>query len=136
MSDDRRDYAILISLAMREEAEVVASALRADGVDAFVGDANHASMNWTYALALGGLQIFVPRQKLAEAKSLLQERIRENADRDSEERIGRRDRWKIWLFGVWVYGPLLAAWFQYFVIPEKNWIPIPDLARMIRDPIH
>ena len=55
MSEDKRDYAVLISLAMREEAEVAAAALRADGIDAFVGNAHHANVDWLYTLALGGL---------------------------------------------------------------------------------
>jgi hypothetical protein len=71
---EERSYAVLVTLTMREEAEVAAAALRADGIDAFVPDRSHAGMTWFYVLALGAWQIFVPRQKLAEAKSLLQER--------------------------------------------------------------
>jgi hypothetical protein len=102
------DYAILVSLATREEAEVAAAALRADGVDAFVGDTNHLGMNWFYTLALGGLQILVPRDRLEEARELLRERILENAEAYYEERIGRRDRWKVWLIAIYAIGPTVT----------------------------
>ncbi|HEV7690230.1 MAG TPA: hypothetical protein VGO52_05385, partial [Hyphomonadaceae bacterium] len=78
--DERLDYAVLISLMTREEAEVMACTLRADGIDAFVGDTNHAGMNWFYLIALGGLQVMVPRVRLAEAKEALRERWRQHAD--------------------------------------------------------
>lgn len=92
-----RDYAILASLSMREEAEVVASALRADGIDAFVGNAHHANVDWGYTLALGGLQVLVPRQKLDEARDAIRERVREAAMADDGEPVRRRDRYKVWL---------------------------------------
>jgi hypothetical protein len=47
MSDERRDYAILVRLYMREEAEVMASALRAEGIDAFIGNSTGVtSLRW------------------------------------------------------------------------------------------
>ncbi len=45
LSDERLDYAILISLAMREDAEVMACALGAEGIDAFVGNRHHANVD-------------------------------------------------------------------------------------------
>ena len=54
MEDEWRGYAVLVSLATREEAEVMASALRADGIDAFASLNNHQGMTWLYTLALGG----------------------------------------------------------------------------------
>jgi len=96
VSDERRDYAILISLGMREEAEVMASALRAEGIDAFVAPLHHATYNWHLTIALGGLQVFVPRQKLQEAKDVIRARIQEAADNPEGESVGRRDRWKVW----------------------------------------
>lgn len=96
MADEQLDYAILISLAMREEAEVMASALRAEGIDAFVGNANHANVDWGWTLALGGMQVFVPRKKVAEAKQVIRERIGEAAANPEGEAVRRRDHWKVW----------------------------------------
>lgn len=119
MSDAQLDYAILISLSTREEAEVMASALRADGVDAFVGNAQHVQANWFYALALGGLQVMVPRSRIAEARALMRERLRDNADAYPEEQVGRRDRWKLWLVVMVVYS---LNWFLMFVY-SMEWPP-------------
>lgn len=119
MSTERRDYAILISLSMREEAEVLASALRADGVDAFVGDTNHQGMVWFYTLALGGLQVFVPRNRIEDAKVLIRARLIENADNHPEERVERRDRWKLWLTAGLLYG--VNAYWMYF--DSMYWAP-------------
>ena len=58
MADERLDYAVLISLLMREEAEVMASALRAEGIDAFLGNLHQASWNWGYVIAFGMVQAF------------------------------------------------------------------------------
>jgi hypothetical protein len=98
VGEERLDYAVLIALAGREEAEVVASALRADGIDAFIGNSNHAYVEWLLVPAFNGLQIMVPRQKLAEAKNLLRERIKDfAADDDGAEPAIRRDRWRSWI---------------------------------------
>ena len=131
MSDERRDYAVLISLATREEAEVAAAALRADGVDAFIGNAHHAAMQWFHILALNGLQILVPRMKLEEAKALLQERLRENAAAEQEDVVRRTDRWKIWLIALWIYGPFAIA-LAYYLLPVPNDRYIPDLTWRLR----
>ncbi len=98
MSEERLDYAILISLAMREEAEVMASALRAEGIDAFVGNADHANVDWGWTLALGGMQVFVPRAKIQEAKDAIRGRITEAAEHPDPEAepTRRRDHWKVW----------------------------------------
>jgi len=119
MSKERLDYAVLISLMMREEAEIVSGALRADGIDAFIGNSNHANAEWLLVPALNGLQILVPRQKLAEAKNLLRERIRENVapDDEGDERVWRRDHWKMWLslsvlFAPWLVYSGLVQWVE------------------------
>jgi hypothetical protein len=104
MGEDEEGYELLVVLATREEAEVVASALRADGVDAFVEPTTHAGFGWFYALALGGEKVFVERGRREESRELLRERLRENADAHPEERVGRRDHWKIWLVVVMTYG--------------------------------
>lgn len=111
MADERLDYAILISLAMREEAEVMASALRAEGVDAFVGNANHANVDWGWTLALGGMQVYVPQQKLVEAKQVIRERISEAAANPEGEAVRRRDHWKIWALIAASYG---LGWFGVY----------------------
>lgn len=114
MHAEGRDYAILISILTREEAEVMASSLRADGIDAFVGNTSHLGMNWHYTLALGGLQIFVPRNRLEDARAAVRHRLAEFADADLEDRVSRRDRWKVWLIAAWYLGPTivgLTIWF-------------------------
>lgn len=114
MAEERRDYAVLVSLMMREEAEVMAGALRADGIDAFIGNTNHAGINWFYLIALGGWQVMVPRMRLADAKEAVRERLREHADDYPEDRVERRDRWKMWAtiavyFGLWAV-PFFDRW--------------------------
>ena len=101
---DEQGYAVLVSPYTREEAEVMASALRADGVDAFVCPSNHQGMTWLYTLALGGVRVFVPQAQIEESKVLVRERLRENAEAHPEERVCRRDRWKVWLLAVMLYG--------------------------------
>lgn len=98
MSGEQRDYAILISLSMREEAEVMASALRAEGTDAFVGNRHHANVDWGWTIALGGMQVFVPRAKLQEAKEAIRTRLKDAAETPDPEAepTRRRDRWKVW----------------------------------------
>ena len=109
MSDERRDYAVLVSLSTREEAEVAAAALRADGVDAFVGNAEMANTHWGTVQAMGGLQIMVPARMLSEAKNILRERL-SVADDDEEgyDPSKRKDRWKAWVLLIWVVGPLVG----------------------------
>lgn len=96
--DERNDYTVLRAYAFREEAEVVACTLRADGIDAFLGDNHHAYTNWGITIALGGLQVLVPAKRLRDAKTAINERLRAAAsDLDPAERAARRDRWKVWL---------------------------------------
>jgi hypothetical protein len=114
MSAERKDYAVLISLMTREEAEIAAGALRADGIDAFIGNSNHAYTEWLLTPALGGLQIMVPRNSVTEARGRLSERIRENAESVSTDRLQRNDYWKLWI-GMFC---LLAPWFAYMAIGQ------------------
>lgn len=132
MAEERLDYAVLISLSMREEAEVMASALRAEGIDAFIGNLHHATWDWGHVIALGGLQVLVPRQKLAEARQVIRERISEAAANPEGEPVGRRDRWKAWAvigysFVFPVTFSLLAMWFY----GEEEYLPPP--AEMLTD---
>jgi hypothetical protein len=120
-ASERRDYAILISLLTREEAEIMASSLRADGVDAFVGNTNHLGMDWHYMIALGGLQIYVPRNRLEDARELVRARLRENADAFPEDRVKRRDRWKLWILVVWHVVPLVVALAIWYFGILANW---------------
>jgi hypothetical protein len=110
--EERLDYAMLISLMTREEAEVMAGALRADGIDAFLGNTNHAGINWFQLVALGGLQVMVSRARLADAKEAVRDRLREHADDHPEDRVRRGDRWKLW---VTVIGYLLLGWTAAFL---------------------
>lgn len=121
VSDERLDYAVLVSLATHEEAEVMAAALRAGGVDAFVGNANHAAANWFYTLTFGGLQVLAPRNRHDEAKALIRERLRDNADAYPDERVSRRDRWKLWVTVLLLYGV-----FAVLMILESWWWPPAD----------
>ena len=105
MSDGHRGYSVLISLATKEEADVAASALRADGVDAFVGNEHHAAIEWGLVHAFGGVQVMVPAARREQAKRLLQARLAEAAcwtDPEGDEPALRRDRYKAWLAGGWM----------------------------------
>jgi hypothetical protein len=107
VSEERRDYAVLISLAMREEAEVAAAALRADGIDAFIGNFHHAAIEWGIVPALGGVQVLVPSASLATAREALRDRISYDTPADYEP-APRRDRYKAWLALGWLcFGFLL-----------------------------
>jgi hypothetical protein len=101
---DAQGYAVLVSLYTREEAEVMASALRADGVDAFACPSNHQGMAWLYTLGLGGVRVFVPHEQIEESRALVRERLRENAEVEPEERVSRRDRWRVWALAAMLYG--------------------------------
>jgi hypothetical protein len=135
MSEEGRDYAVLISLSMREEAEVAAAALRADGVHAFIGNSHHAYTDWGYTIALGGLQIMVPRQRLADAKALLRERIHDNAEANLEDRVSRRDRWKIWVLVVGYYGFPAAAWLLWSWASAYPLHPLGLISEVLRSPV-
>lgn len=113
MTEERLDYAILISLSMREEAEVMASALRAEGIDAFVGNRHHANVDWGWIIALGGMQVFVPRLKIDEAKTVIRTRIKEASELPDPEAepTRRRDHWKIWSV---IAGGFVLGWFGIY----------------------
>lgn len=112
-------YSVLVALHTREEAEVMASALRADGVDAFVELTSHQGMTWLYTLGLGGLRVFVPSHQVEEARELVRARLREFSGDHPEERVVRRDRWKIWLMAIALYG--VNAYALY--VESKDWPP-------------
>jgi hypothetical protein len=120
LSDERLDYAILISLAMREEAEVMASALRAEGIDAILGNGLHMNTDWHLTLALGGVQVLVPGQKMEEARAVIRERIKDAAENPDGEPVGRRDRWKLWAVIAFSWGlPTLVGL-------AALWLPADD----------
>lgn len=120
MTEERLDYAILISLAMREEAEVMASALRAEGIDAILGNGLHVNTDWHLTLALGGVQVLVPGDKIAEAREVTRERIQEAAAHPEGEPVSRRDRWKLWavIAGSWGLPALVGL--------VAMWLPADD----------
>jgi len=120
--DERLDYAVLISLMTREEAEVMAGALRADGIDSFLGNTNHASINWFYLIALGGIQVMVPRVRLADAKAAMRERFKDNVDNFPEEKIERRDRWKAWVTLGLMVGPAVIIGLHDTLFYGVDWL--------------
>lgn len=94
----RRDYAVLDTYHGLEEAEVVAATLRAGGIDAFVGNAHHASNDWLHLRAMGGAQVMAPSWQLDGARSLLVEQLRDlEPAAYAEPPVIRRDRWKLWI---------------------------------------
>jgi hypothetical protein len=97
MMSDRQGYAVLVSLYTPEEAEVMASALRAEGIDAFVGNRHHANVDWGWTIALGGLQVMVPTDRFDDAKAAMRTRWREALENPEGDPVRRRDRWKVWL---------------------------------------
>lgn len=54
------------------EAEIAASRLRADGYDAVLGGAEHVKVNPLVLQALGGVNLSVPDNQAAAARSLLE----------------------------------------------------------------
>lgn len=106
---ERLDYSVLLSFSTWEEAEVVACTLRADGIDAFVGNRFHASNDWPAVIAMGGLQVLVPSRLLADAKTAMRTRRAEWKDFEPEEAVGRRDHWRAWVVG--------AMWLTWLIVP-------------------
>lgn len=103
----QRDYAVVGAYHGLEEGEVVATTLRAGGIDAFVGNAHHATNDWLYLRAMGGAQVFVPSWRLDEARSLLLDQITgAEAVAETEVHLIRRDRWKFWIAIFFMYPPL------------------------------
>ena len=133
---EQRDYAILVSLLMREEAEVMASALRAEGIDAFVGNHNHANVDWGWTIALGGMQVFVPRTKVQEAKDVIRARIREAAETPDPEAepTRRHDRWKVWAVMVAAFflpiGGLTAHTLDEHLRRQSFQIEMPEFSEL------
>ena len=62
------------------EAEIAASRLRADGYDAVLGGAEHVKVNPLVLQALGGVNLSVPNDQAAAARSLL-ESLRSGSER-------------------------------------------------------
>jgi len=120
--DESLDYAVLISLMTREEAEVMACALRAEGIDAFLGNTNHAGINWFYLIALGGVQVMVPRAKLADAKQAMRDRFKDNVDNFPEEKIERRDQWKAWVTLGLMVGPAVVIGLHDTLFYGVDWL--------------
>lgn len=112
MSEAGKDYAVLAALSTREEAEIVASALRAGGIDAFIGSSNHADTHWGYIIALGGLQVLTPAARLGEARRLMSDRMKDLANDGDGEPTPRRDHDKLWLI---IGGWFLLGWFVSIV---------------------
>lgn len=105
------------------------AALRADGVEAFLGNAYHDSVMAIGTHALGGLQVMVPSMQLAEAKALLAARRQQASgddawDDDAEDGgapRGRRDRWKAWLLALFFIGPIGAGLIALVVVGFERW---------------
>ena len=55
----------------RTEAVVARSALEAAGIPAHLADENITRLAWFYSLAIGGNRLFVPEERLQEARALL-----------------------------------------------------------------
>jgi len=62
------------------EAEIAAARLRADGYDPVLGGAEHAKANPLVLQALGGVNLSVPNEQAAAARTLL-DRLRSGAER-------------------------------------------------------
>ena len=118
MSED--GYRLLRSFAMKEEADVAASALVAYGIPAIVGNANAATLDWTLIPALGGVQVLVPARQHTEALQVLN--LGDDADTSPSFHVRRRDHWKAKLLLLWVLGPIVVA----FVI--ETWWRAMDVA--------
>jgi len=109
-TQDGAGYALLTSMSTKEEADVAASALKADGVEAIVANQYAASVDWGAVAAMGGVQVMVPAWQLEHARGLLADRrAEEDDDAESYDPARRRDRWKAQILAVWIVGPLAVA---------------------------
>lgn len=75
----------------------MASALRAHGIDACVGNAHHANLDRGWRIALGGVQLSAPHNLIYDAKAALQARWKKASEIPECEPARRRDRYRIWL---------------------------------------
>ena len=55
----------------RTEADVAQSALEAAGIPVYLADENMTRVAWLYTIALGGIRLFVPGERLDEARAVL-----------------------------------------------------------------
>lgn len=69
------------------EAEIAASRLRSDGFDPVLGGAEHAKTNTLAVLALGGVNLSVPKDQ-ADAARLLLDSLRAGIERIGDEEPG------------------------------------------------
>jgi hypothetical protein len=107
--DDHDGYSVLISFATREEADIATCALEAEGIPAIVGNGNHARVDWSATLALGGIQVLVPTLQVAEAKAALRERLRAGDEMGRDDYAPRTDRWKAWWLAAVIVAPILFS---------------------------
>ena len=64
------------------DAHIAAGKLEADGIPVFLLGINHASANWLYSIALGGIRLQVPEIYVEDARQLLSETA--ESDEESE----------------------------------------------------
>lgn len=55
------------------DAHIAAGRVESEGIPVFLLGINHASVNWLLSIALGGIQLQVPAQFVADARTMLTE---------------------------------------------------------------
>ena len=81
MSDN---FVTVRAFSMTWQADVAHATLEAQGIPAFVADANMVSMNWLYSNAIGGVRVQVPAEFAEQAIEILSSQV-ESIDVPAEE---------------------------------------------------
>jgi hypothetical protein len=72
ISEYEGDFVTVAQFLNPTDAHIVCSRLEASGVPAVVADANLVQMNSLWAVAVGGVRIRVPENRVAEAKEVIE----------------------------------------------------------------
>ena len=63
--------AVIATFSTVDEAQLLASRLRSAGIAVELRDENTLTMNWTYALAIGGVKVAVPEEDMDDAIAIM-----------------------------------------------------------------
>ena len=80
MPDESANWTTVDRYFHPTEAHIAAGLLESNGIPVFLLGINHASANWLLSNALGGIQLQVPAQFVAEANEILAETNQERAN--------------------------------------------------------
>jgi len=109
------------------EAELSRATLKAEGIPAFIADANTININWLYSNLLGGVKLQVPESYVEAAKDVLssldespQEVLKEDIDSPACPKCGKHNSTLIRLGRRWTFLTWLLFGFPLFFPPKRR----------------